>query len=103
MQQELATKIIAQGTIGLIFLALLLILLFALRKDIRRKKRISGIVFFALAMMGFWCFLAFAEVYRGLRRAGYFSAHPDPNGTTGSKRPAVANLAAFAGSPRRSQ
>jgi small-conductance mechanosensitive channel len=63
MQQELAFKAITQGTIGVIFLTLLLVLLFTLRQDIQRKKRLSGIVIFALSIMGLWSFLAFAEVY----------------------------------------
>ena len=62
MQHELF-RAVAQGTVGVIFLALLLLLLFTLRKEIRAKRRLSGIVIFALAMMGLWSFLAFAEVY----------------------------------------
>jgi Kef-type K+ transport system membrane component KefB len=66
MQQELAFKAITQGTIGVIFLTLLLGLLFTLRQDIQRKKRLGGIVIFALSILGLWCFLAFAEVYFSL-------------------------------------
>jgi hypothetical protein len=63
MQQELALRAITQGTIGVIFLTLLLVLLLTLRKDIQGKKRLSSIVIFALAMLGLWCFAAFTEVY----------------------------------------
>jgi len=38
MQQELAFKAITQGTIGVIFLTLLLVLLFTLRQEIQRKN-----------------------------------------------------------------
>ncbi|MGH7930386.1 MAG: hypothetical protein ACREQV_21655 [Candidatus Binatia bacterium] len=68
MQHELVLKAITHGTIGVIFLALLLVLLFALRKDIKGRKPLRGIVIFALAILGLWCFLAFAEVYVNLQK-----------------------------------
>jgi hypothetical protein len=68
MQHELVVKAITQGIIGIIFLTLLLLLLFALRKDIQSRTRLSGIVIFALAVMGLWCLLAFADVYISLRK-----------------------------------
>jgi hypothetical protein len=68
MQHELLFKAITQATIGVIFLTLLLVLLFMLRKEIQGGKRLSGIVIFALAMMSLWSFLAFAEVYVSFRK-----------------------------------
>ena len=62
MQHKLF-RAITQGAIGVVFLALLLALLFTLRKEIRAKKRLSGIVIFAMGMFALWSFLAFAEVY----------------------------------------
>jgi hypothetical protein len=66
MQQELALKVIMQGTLGIILLTLLLVLLLALRNDIKKRKPLSAVVIFALAMLGLWCFAAFAEVYVSL-------------------------------------
>ena len=67
MQQELLLRAITQGTVGVIFLTLLLVLLFTLRKDIQTKKRLSGTVIFALAMLALWSFVAFADVYVSFR------------------------------------
>jgi hypothetical protein len=67
MQQELLIRAITQGTIGIISIALLLVLLLTLRGEIHGRKRLSSIVIFALAMLGLWSFLAFAEVYVSLR------------------------------------
>ena len=68
MQQELAFKAITQGTIGVIFLTLLLVLLFTLRKDFKRKKPLNAIVIFALAVLGLWCFVAFEKAYVSLHK-----------------------------------
>jgi hypothetical protein len=67
MQHELVFRAITQGSIGIIFLTLLVGLLYTLRKDIR-TRRLSWIVVFALAMMGLWCFFALAEVYVSLHK-----------------------------------
>ena len=68
MQHELAFKAITQGAVGVIFLTLLLVLLFALRKDFKRKKPLNAIVIFALAMLGLWCFVAFEKAYLSLHK-----------------------------------
>jgi hypothetical protein len=68
MQRELAITAMTQGSVGLIFLAILSLLLFALRKDIRQKKRLSHIVVLTLAMLTLWCFLAFQEAYFSVRK-----------------------------------
>jgi hypothetical protein len=68
MQRELVLRAITEGITGIIFLTLLLVLLFALRKDIRAKTRLSGIVVFTLAMLSLWCFAAFAKVYVSVRK-----------------------------------
>jgi hypothetical protein len=66
MRQELLLRAIAEGAVGIIFLALLLLLLFALRKSGRGKKR--GMAIFALAMLTLWCLMAFKEAYLNIRK-----------------------------------
>jgi hypothetical protein len=83
MQKELLIRAITQGTIGVIFLALLLALLFTLRTELQKRKRLSNIVIFALAMLGLWSFLAFAEVFVSVREMITSPAASDTMNTSG--------------------
>ena len=80
MQHEFILKVITQGIVGLIFLALLLVLLFTHRKEIQGRRRLNGIVFFAVAILGLWCFLAFAEMYVSVRKIIAHQCTPERTG-----------------------
>jgi hypothetical protein len=67
MQTELLLRAITQGITGTILLLVLLVLLFALRNNIRTKTRLSGLIVFTLAMLSLWCFAAFSKVYVSIR------------------------------------
>jgi hypothetical protein len=61
------------------------VLLVVVRKDIKRKKPLSGIVIFALAMSALSCFVAFAEVYVSLSTTDYAGLYTRINAVSPAK------------------
>jgi hypothetical protein len=61
--QEIALKAITFATIGILIVAVLMVLLVALRKEINGEKPLSGLVIFGLGVLGLWAFVALAGVY----------------------------------------
>jgi hypothetical protein len=68
MQPELAFKAVSHFTIGIFLIAMLLVLLISLRKELSGETPLRGIVHIGLAVIGVCTFVALMSAYFQARK-----------------------------------
>jgi Na+/melibiose symporter-like transporter len=68
MQQELLLRAISNGTGGILIIAVLLVLLIALRKDIDDGEPLPGLFHLTIGVIGLFVFIALLVIYFQAKR-----------------------------------